>query len=175
VADRKQSRDAIDGRSEVVAVALGARSRMQRHAHAQSLDRGEVFACQRALGVARRGESVEHGCESRAKGVAHRFKDVRAAGFHRRAHQRIVARQCNFHRLAVALPARGAAFDIRKQKRDRAGRTRRSRRVRVELGRHKFRVSCLAAFPLGHAAAPCLFTFKGGVDSTTYKGVSVTP
>ena len=50
MADRQQTRDAIDRRPEVVAVTFVGAARVQRHAHAQSLNRREIFARQARAG-----------------------------------------------------------------------------------------------------------------------------
>jgi hypothetical protein len=43
VPDGEQSRDAVDRRTKIIAVALVGASRVQRHPHAHVLDRGEIF------------------------------------------------------------------------------------------------------------------------------------
>ena len=43
--DGQQPRDAIDGRPEVVTVPLVGGSRVDRHPHADPVDRREVFDC----------------------------------------------------------------------------------------------------------------------------------
>ena len=135
MADREQARDAIDRRAEVVAVAFVGGAGVKRHAHAESVDRREVFACQRALRVERRGD-----CSGAAKAAQNASPIVlktyppcasiaaRISASWRASAASIASR---LRSQRCVLPSISV-----KQKRDRAGRARRGRRTRVELGRH---------------------------------------
>ena len=64
-----------------------------------------------------RSDGILRRCEHAAESVAGRFEDVAAVLGDGRLHNRIVPPHGVLHRDAVALPARGAALDIREGKR----------------------------------------------------------
>jgi hypothetical protein len=85
---------------------------MQAHAHAQSVDAGEVFFGQRALRIDRGGDRIVSGMEGGAKHVAHQFEDISAVSYDRSAHQLLLAGNSGFHRVGMRFPALRRAFDV---------------------------------------------------------------
>ena len=89
----------------------------------------------------RRNGVIERRREGRAERVADGFEDVCTIVLAiAAAHQGVVARRRPAIAAAVALPAHGAAFDIRKQEGYRAGRAPKPA-LPVRAGRHNGRVS----------------------------------
>jgi len=82
----------LTGRAEVIAVALVAGPRVQRHAHAHPIDPREVLGGDRTLRIKRRRHRGFRAREDRAECIADRFEDVAAVCFDRIAHQCIMTR-----------------------------------------------------------------------------------
>ena len=112
--DCEQPRDAIEGGPEEIPVALVRGSDVDGHAHANPLDRREVFRIERALGLKGGRHRVLRGPKHGAKRVADRFENVALVRADRSAHQLVVATHGGLHRPRVAVPANRAAFDIGK-------------------------------------------------------------
>ena len=121
MADREQPRDAIDRRSEIIAVALVRMPGVDRHSHLEAVDAGPILGGEPLLCVERRGDRVGDVVKRRAKRVAHRLEDVSVVGFYRRLKDLTVTADGGFHLLAMALPSFRRAFDVGEQKRDGAG------------------------------------------------------
>ena len=122
VPNRQQTRDAVERRAEVVAVALVGGAGMHGRTNAQSIDGGEVFGAKRALGIEDRGNGIFGTRKGRAERVADGFEDAAAVLRDRRSHQRVVPAHRILHRRPVAVPARGAALDVAEHERYRARR-----------------------------------------------------
>ena len=111
---------------------------MDGRTDAQSIDRGKILGGKSALSIEDRRHGVFGPRKCRAERIANGLEHVAVVRGDRRSHQRVVPAHGILHRRAVAVPARSAAFDIRKQKRDGAGRASRgrgapvSRRVAME-------------------------------------------
>ena len=122
VADREQSRNAIDRWEEVITVAFVGRPRVQRRTHAHAVNCGEVFGHKGALRSERGRHRVFGTPERGAKRVADRLEDVTAVRVDRRAHQRIVPAHRVLHRSAVTFSALRTALDVGEHEGDRPAR-----------------------------------------------------
>jgi hypothetical protein len=124
VTDREQPRYAIDHWPEVVVVALVGGPAVNRRADAQPTNRGEILRRKRLLRRGHRRDRIPRFSENAAKRVADRFEDVTTVPRNSCVEEHIVPAQRRLHRFGIALPADGAAFDVRKRKRHRADRQR---------------------------------------------------
>ena len=95
---REQTRDAVERRPEVVAVALVGRTRVDGRAHTQSVDPREVLTGESALGIEDRRHSTFRTRECRADRIANRFEHVTIMLDDGRVHQLIVSAQSILHR-----------------------------------------------------------------------------
>ena len=121
MAGGQQARDPIHGRSEVIAPAFVGLTRMDRHSYAQAADRAPVFLGDAALRFDRRARGIQRIGECGAKGIADGFENVTAICGNTNLQDGIVRAQGRLHRLAVRLPPRRTALDIRKEERDGPG------------------------------------------------------
>ena len=117
VSGRKQARDAIDGRTEVVRVALVCRARVNRHSDVQSIDVREIRGGESPLRREGRGCGVLRPCKGDAERVPDRLEDPPGVRRDRLAHHEILALDGSLHRRTIAIPAVRAAFDVREEKR----------------------------------------------------------
>lgn len=118
-----KARDAVHGRAEVVAVALGAISTVQPHANADLANLARpVAAVQFPLNVDGGGERIARMRERAADRVADRLKDDAVVMRDLAAADLVVARERIAHLVWMALPQLSAAFDISEQQRHDAGR-----------------------------------------------------
>ena len=136
VAGRQQPRYAVDRRSEIVAVALVGRTYMECGAYSQPVDCRKILGGNSALGTEYRHDGVFGMREGCAKRIAHRFENVASVSSDRRSHQRVVSTDGILHRLAIAFPTNGAAFDVGESERNRAGRASPGRWPRPCLRRY---------------------------------------
>src|SRR5580700_4087596 len=117
MADRQQSRDLVDRRTEVVAFALVGSAGVDCRAHAQSVDCREILHGKLPL----RREHCRNGLvgprERAAEGITDRLEDVAAVFPNCRAQDRVVAAHSFLHGDAIMLPPRRAAFDVGEGKR----------------------------------------------------------
>jgi len=91
VGDREQPCDAIDRRTEVVAVAFVSSADMERRTYRESADCREVLGCKGALKVQRRGNRVLGSCERATERVSECFEYVSVSRGDRRAPEGVVA------------------------------------------------------------------------------------
>jgi hypothetical protein len=120
VADRQQPRNAIDRRSEVIAVALAGGSGMDCRAHRQAAQFGEILGREQPLHVEHRRNGVLRPGERGAECIAQRLENVAAPVRDRLTHQLVVTAHGRFHRREIALPAPRARFDVGKGERHRS-------------------------------------------------------
>jgi hypothetical protein len=92
------------------------------HSQAQAIDRSEVIFGQRYLCVDGCLRSLRCGRESHAERVTHCLEDKPAMPRHSIVDDLFLTGNSGFHRLAVLLPALRAAFNVGKEKCDRASR-----------------------------------------------------
>src|SRR6202042_3726496 len=97
-------------------------SGVHRHAHREPVDRTEVFTPDSALRFDGGFERLADRPKCSAKCVADRLENIAAPRLDLRAQYLVVTAERLAHRVAVAFPAARAAFDIRKQEDDGAGR-----------------------------------------------------
>ena len=116
------ARRAVDRAAEVVAVAPLDHPAVHAAAHAQREAAVGRRLGQRELQVDDRGDRVERIVEDGVDAVAQHLDDGAAVPLHRAAHERVVARERGPHPLGLLLPEPAAAFDVREQERDEAGR-----------------------------------------------------
>ena len=114
----KQARDAIDRRTEIVAVALVGIAAVNGHAHAQSVDRIPIFRAEVVAGRRRGGDRALDVGKRGAERVADGLENATAVRLDRGPHDRVVTAQRLLHRGAIDVPATRAALDVGKEKRD---------------------------------------------------------
>ena len=125
VTDRRQTRDAVDGRAEVVAARFDRGPGVDPHPDAHRCDRRRPGAVAQApLRIERGLERVFRAQECGAKGVADGLEDHAAVPFDGLAKHRVMTGERGSHHLAVALPELRAALDVGEQEGHRAGRKR---------------------------------------------------
>jgi hypothetical protein len=102
--DREQTRNVVDRRAEIIAVAHFGRTGMHRHPHADVGSLGPTLGRERALRVERGGDGAGRRGERRAECVADGLEDAAAMGLDRLSQQRIMLRECDAHRVVLRLP-----------------------------------------------------------------------
>ena len=116
MSDRHETGNAVDRRSEVIAVALGAFAGVNRHANAHLADRLRPgVRAQRSLRLDGGIERISRQRERAAESVADGLERNAAMPGHRRAHNRIVLREREAHGVGPAFPELRASFNIREQ------------------------------------------------------------
>ena len=104
VRDRRHTRGTVHVGSVPVAVALGGLAGVQPHSHAQLHAVRPLRRAQRRLRGDRRPHAVLRGGERGQYAVARALHHVAGATLDRVAHQRVVMRQRNAHRIRMLLP-----------------------------------------------------------------------
>ena len=125
MANRQQTCDAVEGRSEIVAVVCDRIAAMQRHPDADLADFPRpAVGLQRAHRFDCCGEPVGRALERTAKLVADGFENVSGVPFEDATQEAIVIRERSGHRIGVLLPRTGATLDVSKEKGYRSFRER---------------------------------------------------
>ena len=112
----------VHHRTEIVAVALHAGPRMQRHPHPDRRAGRPRLGTDRPLDGHRRRQRGGRVGEHRAKRLAHRLEHLTARALDLLADNAVMAGRRLRHRLAVGLPQPDAALDVGEQQRHRARR-----------------------------------------------------
>jgi hypothetical protein len=124
VTERQEAGNAIQRRSEIVAVPLVGRAGVDRHPHAQPTDGREVGGLERPLRVeGRTGRGFGPG-ERRAERVADGPEHVPAVRRDGGPHEPVVKTHGLLHRRSVAIPPLRASFDVAEEKGHRPRRNR---------------------------------------------------
>ena len=120
MAGREQPGDPVHHRTEIVAVALHAGPRMQRHPHPDGRAGRPRLSTDGPLDRHRRRQRGGRVGEHRTKRLAHRLEHVTARNLDLLADNAVMAGRRLRHSLAVGLPQPDAALDIGEQQRHRA-------------------------------------------------------
>ena len=111
----QHAREAIQHRADVVAVPRRELAGVHSHPNLDVRPVGPRLRSQSPLrgdrGCDRVGRRLEDGMER----IADHLEDVPAVAFDRGAHELVMARERDAHRVWVVLPQTGAAFDVREQ------------------------------------------------------------
>ena len=122
MADGEQPGGPVHHRTEIVAVALHAGPRMQRHAHPDGRAGRPRLSTDSPLDSHRRRQRGGRVGEHRTKRLAHRLEDLTARNLDLLADNAVMAGRRLRHGLAVGLPQPDAALDVGEQQRHRAQR-----------------------------------------------------
>ena len=117
MADVKQPGGPVHHRTDIVAVALRADTRMQRHAHPDRQAGRPRLGTGSPLDGHRRAKRGNRVGEHRAMCLAHRLEDLAAGRLDLLADNAVMAGRRRRHGIAVGLPQQDAALDIGKQQR----------------------------------------------------------
>ena len=117
MADVKQPGGPVHHRSDVVAVALRAGTRMQRHAHPDGQAGRPGLGADSPLDGHRRRKCGNRVGEHGAMCLAHRLEDAAAGRLDLLADDAVMAGRGRRHGIAVGLPQPDAALDIGEQQR----------------------------------------------------------
>ncbi len=111
-----ESRDAVDRRSEIIAIVHGRRARMDGHANSNLTDfPGPRVSAQQALRFDGSGHRFGRSRESTAERIADGLKDLAVVPLENLAEERVVIRERNGHRVGMLLPRPSTAHDVREQ------------------------------------------------------------
>ena len=118
----EQSRNAIDGRSEIVAVALVRRPGVNGNPHAHATDIREIRLRKRFLNGDGGAHRIVSAFEGDAECITYRFEDEAVTALDFTAYDRIVPPKCFPHRKRISFPPRRASLDIGEHKSNRTSR-----------------------------------------------------
>ena len=108
----KQPRNAVHGRSKIVAAAFHRFAGVHCHADVQPFDARPIASIEFALSMHRCIQGVVDRRKCDAKCVADCLKDLSVVPEHRRMHHAVVPTQRLGHLLGFRFPTGGAAFDV---------------------------------------------------------------
>ncbi len=144
VTDRQQSRDPVEGRAEVVAVADLRITGMDRHPDVDRGGRGPRLVREGSLPGEGRPSRRAGPLERRQQAVAGCLDDPATGPLHRRPQQIVVRRERRLHRAPLRLPQPRAALDVGHEKRGGVGLDGRGHEPTYEA----WRGSCQPGLPV---------------------------